>query len=245
MCNQRSTRRALCGLVFFLAAATVATASAGSFQVSPVNPTLSSLRPVSALTVRNTGADPTVIQLEAMVWSQPNGIDTFAPAPDILATPPIFTLPAGGTQVIRVGSRRPPDAHAERSYRLFLREIPPPPRPGFKGLRLALRISLPLFIQPNAAAVPRLEWQAAVSEKGHIRIRATNRGLAHARLSAFKLTTGINAEPLHMSGGTVYVLPGASHDWVVDTNVASGTHLRLTAEAETGVIQTDLVVAGR
>lgn len=245
MSNQRSTRQALCGLVFFLMAAAVTTASAGSFQVSPVNPTLSIRQPVSALTVRNTGADPTVIQLEAMVWSQPDGIDTYAPAPDILATPPIFTLPAGGTQVIRVGSRRAPDAHTERSYRLFLREIPPPPKPGFKGLRMALRISLPLFIQPSTSAAPQLEWQAVVSEKGRIRIRVTNRGLAHARLSAFKLSTETNTKPLHMSGATVYVLPGASHDWVVDASVASGTNLRIDAEAETGAIQTDLVVAGR
>ncbi len=245
MSNQRSTCQALCGLVFFLMAAAVTTASAGSFQVSPVNPTLSVRQPVSALTVRNTGADPTVIQLEAMVWSQPGGIDTYAPAPDILATPPIFTLPAGGTQVIRVGSRQPPDAHAERSYRLFLREIPPPPKPGFRGLRMALRISLPLFIRPGAEAVSQLEWQAVVPGKGHLRIRVTNRGLAHARLSAIKLSTGKNTELLHMSGATVYVLPGASHDWMVDASVANGTHLRVTAEAETGPMQTDLVVAGR
>ena len=239
---QRSTHRALWGLVFFL---TAATASAGSFQVSPVNPTLSSRHPVSALTVRNTSANPTVIQVDAMAWSQPEGVDTFVPAPDILATPPIFTLPAGGTQVIRVGSRQPPDAHVERSYRLFLREIPPPPKPGFKGLRMALRISLPLFVQPSASAVSQLEWQTVASEKGHIRIQVINRGLAHARLSAFKLSTGTNTEPLHIPGETVYVLPGASHDWAVNANVTSGAHLHLTVETETGTIQTDLVVTGR
>jgi fimbrial chaperone protein len=239
---QRSTHRALWGLVFFL---TAATASAGSFQVSPVNPTLSSRHPVSALTVRNTSANPTVIQVDAMAWSQPEGVDTFVPAPDILATPPIFTLPAGGTQVIRVGSRLPPDANAERSYRLFLREIPPPPKPGFNGLRMALRISLPLFIRPTTSAVPQLEWQAIAWEKGHLRIQATNKGLAHARLSAFKLSTGINGKPLPIPGETVYVLPGASHVWVVQTGVVSGTHLHLAAETDSGAIQTDLVVAGR
>lgn len=242
MRTQRSTHRALWGLVFFLAAAA---ASAGSFQVSPVNPTLSSRHPVSALTVRNTSANPTVIQVDAMAWSQPEGVDTFVPAPDILATPPIFTLPAGGTQVIRVGSRLPPDANAERSYRLFLREIPPPPKPGFNGLRMALRISLPLFIQPTASAVPQLEWQAIAWEKGRLRIQATNKGLAHARLSAFKLSTGINGKPLPIPGETAYVLPGASHVWVVQAGVVSGTHLHLAAETDSGAIQTDLVVAGR
>lgn len=245
MPNQRSSHRALCGLVFSLAIAAAATATAGSFQVSPINPTLSNHHPVSALTVRNTGATPTVIQLDAMVWSQPDGVDTYTPAPDILATPPIFTLPAGGTQVIRVGSRLPPDAKAERSYRLFLSEIPPPPKADFNGLRMALRISLPLFVQPTTPVAPQLEWRATPSDKGHIRIEATNRGLGHARLSAFKLSAGTNSEPLHIPAETVYVLPGASHVWMVEASVASGTPLHLSAQSDAGELQTDLVVAGK
>lgn len=244
MCSQRSTRQVFHGLVLFLAAVLSATAWAGSFQVSPVNPTLSSLQPVAALTVHNTGADPTVIQVEALAWSQAGGVDTYTPAPEILASPPIFTLPKGGTQVIRVGSRQPPDAQGERSYRLFLREIPPPAKPGFKGLRMALRVSLPLFIQPNTPAAPALKWLAS-TDGDHVRIRVTNQGHGHARLSAFKLLADATREPLPMSGETVYVLPGATREWLVDAKVASGTHLALTAEAGTGTMQADMVVAGR
>src|SRR3546814_9833017 len=68
-----------------------------------------------------------------MAWSQSGGKDVFAAVDDILATPPIFTIPAGGSQVIRVGSRRAPDPQHERAYRLFLREVPPAPQPGFQG----------------------------------------------------------------------------------------------------------------
>jgi fimbrial chaperone protein len=237
-------RQVLHGLVLFLAAVLSAAAWAGSFQVSPVNTRLSSLQPDSALTVRNTGDAPTVIQVEALAWSQSGGIDTYTPAPEILASPPIFTLPKGGTQVIRVGSRQPPDAQVERSYRLFLREIPPPAKPDFKGLRMALRISLPLFIQPDTPAAPELKWLAS-TDSGHVLVRVTNQGRGHARLSAFKLLADATGQQLPMSGETVYVLPGATHEWRVDAKVASGTHLRLTAEAETGTMQTDMVVAGR
>lgn len=237
-----SFHQAACGLVLF--AATVSSALAGSFQVSPVSATLTGGQPVSALTVRNTGSVPAVIQLEAMAWSQPEGKDQFVPATDILATPPIFTIPAGGIQVIRVGSRQPPGA-GERAYRLFLREVPPAPKPGFNGLQMTLQISLPLFIQPDAVMASRLEWQATRVTAGQLRIHVANLGQAHARLSRIKLSADPGASPLPISDKTVYVLPGASHDWLVKAPVAAGTHLHFIAQADGGPVQTDLVVAGQ
>jgi fimbrial chaperone protein len=234
--------QAACGLVLFVIA--ISSAIAGSFQVSPVSATLTRGQPVSALTVRNTGAEAAVIQLEAMAWSQPDGKDRYVPAPDILATPPIFTIAPGGSQVIRVGSRRPPDT-TERAYRLFLREVPPPPKPGFSGLRMNLQISLPIFVQQDAAAAVQLEWRAEQTAAGQTRIHVTNRGQAHARLSRFKLSTAPGNKPLPMEDHIVYVLPGATHDWLLKTPIAPGTHLHLAAESDGRSLQTDLVVAGR
>ena len=123
MATGRFVRLAACGLAFFFFAAGV---WAGSFQVGPVSATLTADQPVAALTVRNTGGAPAVIQLEAMAWSQAAGKDTYVPTSDILATPPIFTVAPGASQVIRVGSRAP-GVQEERAERLFLREGPPPP----------------------------------------------------------------------------------------------------------------------
>lgn len=237
-----SFHQAACGLVLY--AATVSSTLAGSFQVSPVSATLTGRQPVSALTVRNTGSVPAVIQLEAMTWSQPEGKDQYVPATDILATPPIFTIPAGGTQVIRVGSRQPPGS-GERAYRLFLREVPPAPKPGFNGLQMTLQISLPLFVQPDAALAPRLEWQATRVAAGQLRIHVTNLGQAHARLSRIKLSAGTDANPLPIAGHTVYVLPGSSHDWLVKGPSAAGTHLHFVAQDDGRPVQADLVVADR
>lgn len=231
-----------CGLVLF--AIVVSSAIAGSFQVSPVSATLTRSQPVIALTVRNTGAEAAVVQLEAKDWSQPSGEDQYAPATDILATPPIFTIAPGATQVIRVGSRRPADT-TERAYRLFLREVPPPPKPGFSGLRMSLQLSLPIFVQQDVAAAPHLEWRAEQTAAGQTRIHVTNRGQAHARLSRFKLSTAPGDKPLPMEEHIVYVLPGATHDWLLDTPIAPGTHLHLAAQSDGRSMQTDLVVDGR
>jgi fimbrial chaperone protein len=238
----RYVRRAACGLAFFMCAATQALA--GSFEVGPVSATLSTDRPVAALTVRNTGTDPAVIQLEVVSWSQAEGKDTYAPAGDVLATPPIFTIAAGASQVIRIGSRAP-DTQVERAYRLFLHEVPPPPKPGFQGMRMALEISLPVFVVPATPIAPSLQWQATVADGGHLRLRLSNTGSAHVRVTRFSLTSTSKKTPLPMSMKAVYVLSGTSHEWLVDAAVASGDNLHFTAQTESGIIQADLVVATR
>lgn len=239
-----SKRQAACSLALFLVMAS--SACAGSFQVSPVRAILSSNKPVTALTVRNTGADPAVIQLEALSWAQNADKDVYAPAPDILATPPIFTIPAGGSQVIRIGSRAPAPAGIERSYRLFLREVPPPAEPGFRGLRMALQISIPVFVLPASMIAPDLHWRAATDAQGMIHISVTNGSTAHLRLRNLALTRAGDPRQL-LSRQLTYVLAGATRDWLIkrDTATPIGSTLHITAQTDDGPLQADLVVSNQ
>lgn len=232
-------RQVACGLALLFFAID---AWAGSFQVGPVTATLSANHKVAALTVRNIGTDATIIQLQAMAWSQSGGKDVFAKQNDILATPPIFTIPAGGSQVIRVGSRHAPDSQHERAYRLFLREVPPAPQPGFQGLRMVLKISLPVFVKPSMAIAPALHWHAIWLDAGHVKLTANNTGTAHARLSHFVLS-GEGGKRLSMSSNIVYILPDNSHEWVVDAAAPEGSHLKLAMDSEDQSLQTDMVVS--
>ena len=120
--------------------------------MSPVRATLSARQQVGALTVRNDGAEPAVVQLEVLSWSQQDGKDVYVPTAEILATPPIFTVPAGGSQVVRVGLRRAPDPGASSPIGCICRRVPPPPKPDFQGLQVALRIGVPVFVLPPAPA---------------------------------------------------------------------------------------------
>jgi fimbrial chaperone protein len=240
--GRTTLHQAACGLMLLLIGV-ACPAWASTFQVNPVMVTLTPDKPVAALTVRNVGADAAVIQMKLVSWSQADGTDTYAPTSDILATPPIFTLPANGSQVIRVGFRRPPDGRGEHAYRLFLQEIPPPLKHGFQGLRMALRISLPVFVQPSTAGAPQLHWQATPTGRGQIRIRLSNDGVAHAKLSGFRLSMDDNAHPLPMPQQPVYVLPGTTHEWVIDAPDAPGERLHLSAQRDSGaVVQAELVV---
>jgi fimbrial chaperone protein len=218
-------------------------AQAGTFAVSPVRATLSVKQQVGALTVRNDGTEPAMVQLDVVSWSQRDGKDFYTPTREILATPPIFTVPAGGSQVVRVGLRRAPDPRRELTYRLYLQEVPPPPKPDFQGLQVALRIGVPVFVLPPAPAKPVLRWQASHTPQGQLQISLTNSGNAHIQVANFKLMPA-GGEPFSTEQVAAYVLPEQSRDWLVKaaTTPPQGATLRLFAQTDAGDVEAEVVV---
>src|SRR5882757_85258 len=166
-------------------------AHAGSFAVNPVRVTLSATQSVAAVTVQNVGSEPTVVQLETSSWSQHDGVDVLTPTTEVLATPPILTIQPGASRVVRVGLRRPPDARQELTYRLFLREVPPP-EPISQGLRVALLISMPIFVVPPRPPAPEVRWRALRTPDGRLRVQATNTGGSHIQLGQLDVALAAN-----------------------------------------------------
>jgi fimbrial chaperone protein len=128
----------------------------------------------------------------------------------------VFTLPAKGQQIIRIALRRAVDPERELSYRLLLDEVPQPPSADFTGLQVALRLSLPVFVQPARRASAALVWNAAWQSDGHIRIKVRNEGSAHAQVLDFAVQAAGDAlMSLHNSVAR-YVLPGSEAEWLLD-----------------------------
>ena len=71
---------------------------AGSLSVTPIRVELSSAQRSVALTVRNDGDQPSVVQAQLVAWSQADNDDLLEQTTDILASPPIFTVAAGASQ---------------------------------------------------------------------------------------------------------------------------------------------------
>ncbi len=193
----------------------VVTAWAGSFAVNPVRLQLSAAQPTAVLHVTNDGKTSTVVQLSLFVWSQVNGRNVLTPTRKLLATPPIFTLPAGGEQIVRVGLLAKPVAQRETAYRLLMTQVAPRPRPGFRGLRVVLRLSLPVFVAPRiGTATPKLAWRIRRLGNGRVRLTVTNNGTAHAQVSDLALAASATGPALAQPAtGNGYVLPGASRSW--------------------------------
>src|ERR1700722_9498766 len=115
-----------------------APARTGSFSVNPWRVVLSAARPVAALEVHNDGAEASVVQLDLVAWTQGDNTDVYAETGELLATPPILTLPPGGSRVVRIGLGGAPDRARELTYRLYIQEIPPPLATDFQGMRMTL-----------------------------------------------------------------------------------------------------------
>ncbi len=170
-----------------LSLAVTATAQAASLSISPVLVTLNEKKHTAALTLKNESSEAKVIQTELLRWTQENGENTYTPSRDILANPPIAKLQPGQTQVIRIGLNRKADKTQELAYRLYISEVPPPPKEGFTGLRIALRLGLAVFVSPKASPIDKAEWKAARSPEGTLELTLLNSGNRHMRLTSLKV----------------------------------------------------------
>jgi fimbrial chaperone protein len=216
-------------------------AGAGSFQVNPIRVDMAKGATTAAITVRNDGAGAVVVQSSVVGWSQDNGQDVYAPTSEALVTPPIMTIPPGGEQIVRVGLRRAPDPQHELTYRLYLQEVPPPPKGGFTGLQVALRVGLPVFVAPTAPGVRRVEWSARNRADGAIVLVAQNTGNAHVQITDFELRLPGASEPVAHESSLAYVLAGQRRQWALSEladRVKAARELRLKAFTDAGDIDT-------
>lgn len=213
---------------------------AGSFQVNPIRVDLTPKAQTTALTVKNTSDEAVVVQVSIDAWSQDAGKDVYAPTKELLATPPVMTIPPGDERVVRVGLRRAPDRDKELSYRLFLQEVPPPPKPGFQGLVVALRVGLPVFVAPaQGAAAPRMAWKASRLPDNKLEVSAVNEGTAHLQVADISVVDGANAVATY--SGLTYVLPGQRRDWTLPLTAPLGaSRIRVKAVTDAGNLDADI-----
>lgn len=216
---------------------------AGSFQVNPIRVDLGPRAQTAALSVKNTADEPVVVQVSVEAWSQQDGTDVYAPTKELLATPPVMTIPANTERIVRVGLRRAPDNARELDYRLFLQEVPPPPKPGFQGLVVALRVGLPVFVAPaHGQAAPRIAWNAArVSDKNAIQLTAVNDGNAHLQVAEVSVMPVAGAEAAASTSGLAYILPGQRRSWTLPlTTKLTASRIRVKAVTDAGNLETEI-----
>lgn len=222
--------------------------NAGSLSVTPVRIELASAQRSVALTVRNDGDQPTVVQAQLVAWSQADDEDAYEPTTDILASPPIFTVAPGASQILRIALRRAPDAARERSYRIFVTEVPGKPQPDFTGTQFALKISLPIFVDASGAKTsPQLEWSGARTAKGELALTAANTGAKHIQVQAVEVMKE-GSDPDARFAGPWYILPGQRRTATIrpsDGHTIPADRIRIKAETDAGPLAADVVLEKR
>jgi fimbrial chaperone protein len=222
-------------------------AAAAGWNIDPVRIELTQKQQTAQLTITNDTDLPTSIQIEAFAWSQADGKDVYAASQEILVVPPLVTIAPKGSQVVRVALRRQPNSVSELAYRVKLQELPPPPRPDFAGVQVALRVGVPVFVQPQKGAVtPNVTWKVSRVSDHTLKVQALNQGQAHIQISEVALFAAGRAQPITREAAASYVLPGQAHTWLMKTSTPvkpGGGSLRLKANTDAENVDTEVQLA--
>jgi len=116
--------------------------------------------------------------MKAMEWTQDSeGKDVYADSNDIVYFPRIIRFEKEGERIIRAGTRSPGTAK-EKTYRLFIEEIPGPRKADGVGVAIALRIGVPIFVKPLKEEQKGEIGPVAMS-KGVVSVPVKNTGNVH------------------------------------------------------------------
>jgi fimbrial chaperone protein len=154
---------------------------------------LTAREPRAILAIRNAGAEPVRIEVKAHLWGQgEDGRMQLSPTDEVVVFPPLATIGPGEERNLRVGTTARAGAE-EKSFRIFLEELPPPERPGDRSqVRVLSRIGIPVFLAPE-----RPESRAVVAglalEKGRAAFALRNTGSVRVRPSQVRLA-GLSAD---------------------------------------------------
>ncbi len=193
-------------------------ALAASLQVSPASIEVPAPGAATIITLRNVGTDPLNAQIRVFRWSQIDGGEKLEPTDDLIASPPITSLPPKTDYTIRLVrvSKRP--ISAGEAYRLLVDELPES-KAGQRGVvTLVMRYSVPVFFYPRQASEAKLAW-ALDQRGGQAYLSTTNSGDRHARISALTLRDGGATAASFGDGLTGYVLGHSTMRWRVPGNV--------------------------
>ena len=230
-------------IIALLAAGTTAGAQAASLSVTPVLITMDAEKQTAALTLKNEGSESRVIQTELLRWTQKNGENIHTSSHDLLVNAPIATLRPGQTQIIRIGLNRKADKEQELAYRLYVSEVPPPPKEGFTGLRIALRLGIPVFVSPKAKLWGSLNWKSTRDPDGAVQLTILNNGNHHLLLNSIKVSDPGNGRQLAESHQAPFTLLAGQARQISMPLPANwqGSQLSVVASTENGSAETILV----
>lgn len=195
--------------------------SAGTFRIAPTLGAVPAEKSTATFQLHNTGVESLTVQVQGFRWSQVDNANALEPADDLIVVPPLVSIPAGQTQIIRI-ARKHRDDSAEGAYRVHFQEIPGPPPTGFVGLQTALKLNVPLFFLSRDTQ-QEIEWSIRRTDTQRLVLQARNTGTRFARFSKIALREK-NGNAIATVRGPVYALAGAQREWefdVVDTAVSA------------------------
>jgi fimbrial chaperone protein len=232
-----------------VALTTTVPARAGTFEVSPLVVMLHGGVSSQTITVSNTSPEPLRLEVTGLAWAQSaDGRELTNPTDDLVFFPTLIDVPAGAHRVVRVGLADHRADLTERTYRIYLLQLPSVDSQlggalNTGSLQMRLQLSVPVFVlPPHPQAKPDLALTGASS--GHVTLRLTNAGSAHL------LARSVEIEGRDEHGSRLftrslkgwYVLANGERDYDVALEPAGCGKLRtlhVVAQTDSGTVTRD------
>jgi fimbrial chaperone protein len=214
-----------------------APARAGEFSVSPIRLELDARVKSGAITLRNEDKARLSFQMQAVEWTQDaDGKDQYTETRDLIFFPRILSIEPGEKGLVRVGVKAAV-VPSEKTYRLFLEQLPPPPAEAGTGsgarLNVLMRFGAPIFVAPlkaqDSAEFTRLELA-----RGALALAVKNTGNRHQMVQGIKLR-GDDAQ-----GKEVFALTLADRYLLAGTSKAYSAAIPAEACARMAALTVDL-----
>ena len=233
----RNSKIAMYALAVFTAVVSMSPAIRGqALSVLPVNVHMGPGEQAATVTINNQGSAQTSVQIRAYKWNQDGDKDELTASNEVVVSPPIVTIGAGQSQVVRLILRQAPQDR-EATYRIVLDQIPPPAEPGV--VHVVLRTSIPIFAQPKSRANSDLQFHVETKD-GNTYLVGVNDGLRHESIRGIELKTSDGRELRAANGESPYILAGSTRHWKIDSPDAvsvSNNTFQLTAHSDAGAIE--------
>ncbi len=192
------------GLLLVLACGQLA--GAAGITVAPIRVDLSATHPSSFIQLGNGDLQAKLIHARIFQWDQANGKDRLTPAPDVVISPPIFSLEPGSTQIVRVGLVENLPGSIERSYRILITEVPSTTAPD--RVMVTLQLSIPVFVTPSGATQAQVQIRARKLAHHKVELVLSNTGGSHIRLTRLVLRDAASSRVIAEDTAPLYVLAG-------------------------------------
>lgn len=174
-------------LIFLFSLASVPTAVfAGEWRVAPIRLDLGSDARSGVIGVVNEGTGKFQVQMKAFLWEQDaDGKDQLTETKDLIFFPKIMVFEKPEERILRAGIRTPA-ATKEKTYRLFIEEIPEPKKADGTNISVAIRFGVPIFVKPLKEE-PKGEIAKIDLVNGDCRVTVKNSGNVHFIITAVNI----------------------------------------------------------
>ena len=164
---------------------------AGNFAVSPIRLDFDRATKTGVIAVTNDDDDKLQLQMKAFEWTQDaDGKDKYEETDDLIFFPKIATVEKGEQRLLRT-SYKIPATDKQKTYRLFIEEIPGPQKTPVQGAQIAVavRFGVPIFLKPLKEEV-KGEVESVKYADGKLNVKIKNAGNTHFFINNIQLKSG-------------------------------------------------------